>query len=224
MTSESGRAESSTRQPQAAPLRDQAYVALRDKLVMLEIPPGAPIHEEEITSSLGLGRTPVRQALRRLEVERLVAIHPRRGTFAADVHITDLSQIAEIRLHLESQAAGWAAQRATQEERDTLRSLLVEMQQAESDDPAKLMELDSGMHRTIYQCAHNAYLEGSLTELHNLMARIWYLFAPRLPQAARLMEDHAPLVEAIIAGDRDKAQHLAARHVSDFESAVKAVL
>lgn len=216
--------ETSDRQPEAAPLREQAYVALRDMLVTLEIPPGGPINEEQITRQLGFGRTPVRQALRRLEAERLVAIHPRRGTFATDLHITDLSQIAEIRLQLESHAASWAAQRATPANREVLTELLEEMQHAPGDDAATLMDLDSRMHRTIYQCAHNDYLEATLTEYHNLMARIWYLFADRLPAASQLMEDHAPLVEAIIAGEHERARDLAAHHVTGFEAAVKAVL
>lgn len=224
MKAEVNRAGTSHLQQEATPLRDQAYVGLRDMLVTLEIPPGGPINEEQVTHRLGLGRTPVRQALRRLEAERLVAIHPRRGTFATDVHITDLSQIAEIRLHLESHAAGWAAKRATPADRQALRQLLAEIQDASGEDAAVLMDLDSRMHRTIYQCAHNDYLESTLTEYHNLMARIWYLFAHRLPTASRLMEDHAPLVEAIIAGEPDKARDLAAGHVNDFEAAVKAVL
>lgn len=222
-TEKSVRQQETTPQ-QSAPLREQAYIALRDMLVTLQIPPGGPINEEALTQQLGLGRTPVRQALRKLEAERLVAIHPRRGTFATDLHITDLSQIAEIRVHLEAQAAYWAAQRATPANREALRELLAEIENAPGDDAATLMDLDSRMHRTIYHCAHNDYLEATLTEYHNLMARIWYLFADRLPTASRLMEDHAPLVEAIIAGEHDKARDLAAHHVTGFEAAVKAVL
>lgn len=207
-----------------SPLRDQAYTALRDMLITLEIPPGSPINEEQITRQLGLGRTPVRQALRRLETERLVAIHARRGTFATDLHLTDLSQIAEIRMHLEARAAYWAAQRATAPDKHSLQELLAEIERTPGDDATALMHLDSRMHRTIYECAHNAYLQTTLTEYHNLMARIWYLFAPRLPEVSRLMEEHGPLVQAILAGEHDRAHELAARHVTDFEAAVKAVL
>lgn len=216
--------ETSDRRHEAPPLREQAYTALRDMLVTLEIPPGSPINEEQITRQLGLGRTPVRQALRRLETERLVVIHPRRGTFATDLHLTDLSQIAEIRVHLEARAAYWAAQRATPADQRSLRELLTEIDRTSGDDATTLMHLDSRMHRTIYQCAHNEYLETTLTEYHNLMARIWYLFAPRLPEASQLMEEHGPLVEAILAGEHDQAHELAARHVAGFEAAVKAVL
>lgn len=224
MSAEVKRAGTAHLQQEATPLREQAYIALRDMLVTLEIPPAGPINEEQVTQRLGLGRTPVRQALRRLEAERLVAIHPRRGTFATDVHITDLSQIAEIRVHLESHAASCAAERATDGDRQALQHLLAEIQAASGADAATLMDLDGRMHRTIYQCAHNDYLEATLTEYHNLMARIWYLFAHRLPTASSLMEEHAPLVETIIAGERDKARDLAALHVTNFEAAVKAVL
>ena len=98
------------------------------------------------------------------------------------------------------------------------------MKNASGEDPETLMDLASRMHRAIYQCAHNDYLEATLTEYHSLMARIWYLVAHRLPTASRLMEDHAPLIEAIIAGDRDEVRDLATHHANGFAAAVKAVL
>ncbi len=205
-------------------LRDQAYVALRDMLVTLEIPPGGPINEQQVARQLDLGLTPVRQALRRLEAERLVAIHPRRGTFATDVHITDLGKIAEIRVDLESLAAACAADRATGSDRRMLQGLLDEIRRVSDEDTDTLMDLDSRMHRAIYQCAHNDYLAETLTEYHNLMARIWYLFADRLPTPPRLMEEHVPLLEAILASDPGKARTLAAHHVNGFAEAVKATL
>ena len=79
-------------------LADRAYVAIRDQLIMLEIRPGEPIDDDELARSLGVGRTPVREALKRLEGDRLVVTYPRRGTFATGMDITDLAQIAADRL------------------------------------------------------------------------------------------------------------------------------
>jgi DNA-binding GntR family transcriptional regulator len=85
-------------------LSDRAYAALRDRLVSLEIPPGAPIDEEALTGQLGVGRTPVREAIRRLALERLVVVYPRRGTFAATINITSLTDITDVRVQLEARA------------------------------------------------------------------------------------------------------------------------
>ena len=90
-------------------LSDRAYAALRDRLVSLEIAPGAPIDEEALIRELGVGRTPVREAVRRLALERLVVVYPRRGTFAAAINITSLSDITDVRVQLEAHAAERAA-------------------------------------------------------------------------------------------------------------------
>src|SRR3954469_6193337 len=92
-------------------LADRAYVAIRDRLIMLDIRPGDPIDDDELAKELGVGRTPVREALKRLEVDRLVVSYPRRGTFATGMDISDLAQISEIRAQLEPLAARPAAAR-----------------------------------------------------------------------------------------------------------------
>src|SRR3712207_6435665 len=98
----------------AAPtsLAERAYVAIRDQLIMLDIRPNEPIDDDALASSLGVGRTPVREALKRLEGDRLVVSYPRRGTFATGMDITDLAHISEIRVQLEPLAARRAAERA----------------------------------------------------------------------------------------------------------------
>lgn len=78
-------------------LAELAYRAIQDRLVRLDIRPGAPINEEELCLRLGMGRTPVREALKRLEHERLVVAYPRRGTFATEINVTDLRHISEVR-------------------------------------------------------------------------------------------------------------------------------
>ena len=102
-------------EPVGTSLADRAYVAIRDHLIMLEIRPGEPIDDDGLARSLGVGRTPVREALKRLEVERLVVSYPRRGTFATGMDITDLAHISEIRVQLEPLASRRAAERAPRE-------------------------------------------------------------------------------------------------------------
>ena len=110
-------------EPVGTSLADRAYVAIRDQLIMLEIRPGEPIDDDELARSLGVGRTPVREALKRLEGDRLVVTYPRRGTFATGMDITDLAHISEIRVQLEPLAARRAAERAPQAVRAELGEL-----------------------------------------------------------------------------------------------------
>ena len=94
---------------QSVLLSDRAYAALRDRLITLAIPPEAAIDEDALSRELGMGRTPVREALRRLALEGLIVVYPRRGTFASSVNITSLSDIADVRAQLEPHAAERAA-------------------------------------------------------------------------------------------------------------------
>src|SRR3954452_11561567 len=125
-------------------LAERAYRAIRDRLVMLEIRPGAPINEDVLAQSLGVGRTPVREALKRLQYERLITTYPRRGTFATDVNITDLAHISEVRQELEPLAAAQAARRATPADRAVLSTALRELGgvDARRPDADQLMRLD----------------------------------------------------------------------------------
>ncbi|MCG0283557.1 GntR family transcriptional regulator [Streptomyces sp. PSAA01] len=207
-------------------LAERAYRAVRDRLVMLEIRPGAPINEDQLAQSLGVGRTPVREALKRLQYERLITTYPRRGTFATEVNITDLAYISEVRQELEPLAAARAARRATATDRATLTALRREL---ESVDPhrhaaADLMHLDLQVHRAIYAATHNPYLEDTLVRHDNLATRIWCLFIDRLSDVAGHVEEHGPLIDAIVAGDPDKAAQLAGNHVEGFERAIRAAI
>ena len=92
---------------------EAAYRQLRDKLIMLEIRPGEPINDGQLAAEFGSGRTPVREAIKRLEVDHLVVSYPRRGTFATNVDFTELADVSEVRELLEPLAARRAATRAS---------------------------------------------------------------------------------------------------------------
>lgn len=204
-------------------LAELAYEAIRDMVVTLEISPGAAISEEALMKQLDLGRTPVHEAIKRLESERLVAIYPRRGTFATEVNITDLALITEIRLALVPLAARSAAKRCTSAEREELRGLVAALDELDGSS-AESMRMDTVVQRTIYGYARNPYLEANLRQYYNLVQRIWYLFLERLPQLSEHIAEHKALLEAIIDGDEDRAGQLAYDHVSGFEQAVRSIL
>jgi DNA-binding GntR family transcriptional regulator len=213
--------------PQVNPpsLAEQAYLFVRDRLVMLDIPPGSPLNEEELGAALGMGRTPIREALKRLESERLVVAYPRRGTFATDVNISDLAHISEVRRTLEPMATAAAASRATDADRATLTELRAQLDAGvPSGDNAELLRTDLALHRAIYRCVHNPYLEDTLIRYDNLATRIWCVFVPRLSGMAGHVDEHVPLLTAIIEGDAEKAAALTLEHVTGFEAAIRALI
>ncbi|MFI1337965.1 GntR family transcriptional regulator [Streptomyces sp. NPDC020845] len=207
-------------------LAERAYRAIRDRLVMLEIRPGAPINEDQLAQSLGVGRTPVREALKRLQYERLIATYPRRGTFATDVNITDLAHISEVRQELEPLAASQAARRATATDRAALTAVRRELESVDPrrQDAAELMHLDLSVHRAVYAATHNPYLEDTLVRHDNLATRIWCLFIDRLSDMAGHVAEHGPLIDAIVTGDPDQAAQLARSHVEGFERAIRGAI
>jgi DNA-binding GntR family transcriptional regulator len=212
--------------PGAASLAERAYVAIRDKLIMLEIRPSEPIDDDALARSLGVGRTPVREALKRLEVDRLVVSFPRRGTFATGMDITDLAHISEIRAQLEPLAARRAAERAPREVRADLDELATQVKDLSvtTADRNELMRWDLTVHRAIYRAAGNPHLDDVLVRYDNLATRIFCLFLDRLPTVDEHVAEHVELLRAIAAGDADRAEELARDHVLGFEQAIRAVI
>jgi DNA-binding GntR family transcriptional regulator len=204
-------------------LADRAYEELRDQIVTLAIPPGAPINEELLGRELKLGRTPLREAIKRLALENLISVYPRRGTFVTEINITDLAHISDVRVQLEGHAAYRAAQRLTADQRDELEALLarVEAPQGSGDH---LMELDAEVHRFVYRCAGNPYLRDTLERYLNLSLRIWYLVLARLPHLLERVLEHRDLLLAIRDGDAESAREIAAEHVATFEVEIRSVL
>ena len=206
-------------------LADRAYTELRNRIVTLQIPPGAPIDEDLLGQELEMGRTPVREAIKRLALENLAAVFPRRGTFASDINITDLADISDVRGQLEGHAAYRAAQRITDGQQGELASLLEELGESrESDDLEELMDLDARVHRFVYRCAGNPYLEQTLTRYFNLSLRIWHLVIDRIPDLFARVHEHDELLHAIAAGDADRARSILSDHIATFEREIRAVL
>jgi len=213
----------------AAPvsLADRAYLAIRDQLIMLDIQPGEPIDDDHLAKTLGVGRTPVREALKRLEGDRLVVSYPRRGTFATGMDIADLAYISEIRLQLEPLAARRAAERAPRTTRTELDELAVRVEAVDvaRADRTQVMRWDLSVHRAIYRAANNPHLEDVLIRYDNLATRIHCMFLERLSTLdMQVVAEHVALLRAIAAGEADRAEELAREHVLGFERAIRAVL
>ncbi len=201
-------------------------MVIRDRLIMLDIQPNDPIDDDALAKALGMGRTPVREALKRLESDRLVVSYPRRGTFATGVDISDLAHISEIRVQLEPLAARRAAELATRTAHTELEELASRIAQLDVGqvDRTELMRWDLAVHRTIYRVAGNPHLEDVLIRYNNLATRIFCLFLDRLPTVDQHVREHVELLRVIAAGDADRADYLAREHVLGFEQTIRAVI
>lgn len=209
----------------ARSLSDEAYLRIRDLIVSLELPPGSIVSERELMERLGLGRTPVREALRTLAQEKLVDVYPRRGIFVSSVNARDLASLSEVRAELESFAARLAAERATQEERREAAALIDELEHAAGErDERRLIDLDQHIHRHVYRCAHNPFLEETLNQYYVLTLRIWFLALDRVARLDEAVHEHRELLEAVRDGDPERAAESMRRHVRGFENAIRQVL
>lgn len=204
-------------------LAERAYGDLRDRIVSLALPPGTPLNEDALMRDLGVGRTPIREAIKRLALEDLVTIYPRRGTFVSEIEITDLAQISDVRLQLEGHAAYRAAQYATEEDRAEADALARELDDHVSSNEA-LMRLDARIHRFVYRCSRNPYLESTLDRFLNLSLRLWFRVIDRLPHLDRNVSEHRELLAAIRDGEAERARELASAHVATFEREIRTVL
>ena len=213
----------SPRSGEAASFADRAYYAIRELIVTLELPPGAVVREPELTERLGIGRTPVREALRRLAQERLVEVFPRRGMFVTKVDVRDLARLCEVRVALEPEAARLAAERATQSDLAGLQGVLAELDGRRKRDPRALIDLDERIHRAIYHASHNPYLAETLEEYYAHALRIWMVALARTDIGAAVGGHHAVL-EAVVRGDGARAARLMREHVESFERTVRDVL
>jgi DNA-binding GntR family transcriptional regulator len=183
------------------------------------------VSERELMERLGLGRTPVREALRTLAQEKLVEVYPRRGVVVAPVDVGDLALLSEARIRLESFAARLAAKRANESDRAVAGALLAELPGlADTRDERALIELDQRIHRHVYRCGHNPFVESTLTEWYTLTLRIWFLALDRVARLDDAVTKHGELLQAICDGDAPRAEKVMRNHIEAFESAIRAVL
>lgn len=215
-------------EPQGEPmsLADRAFLQLQDRLIFLDIPPGAPLNEGSLSQELQLGRTPLREALKRLESEHLVVTYPRRGTFATTVDITALSEISQVREILEPLAARLAAGRRGGRNRAQLQNVVEELTALGADQLGRdgALRWDIRIHREIYAAAGNTHLQATLERYSNLATRIWCVVADRIGELEEHVGVHSALLRAVLEGDAERAGDIMCQHVRDFEAEIRQVL
>ena len=201
-----GRAGTRTRRSNGAPLTEQAYHLLEEKIVTLQLEPGEFLSEYALVSQLGLGRTPIREALQRLAREGLVLILPRKGILVSPADPEKQLLVLEVRRELERLLCRSAAQRATPQQHARLREIAKGMDiAAKANDDIAFMRLDRDLNLLIIEAAHNEYASRAMRLLQGLSRRFWYQHyqtAADLPHCARL---HAAQARAIADRNPDKA-------------------
>ena len=204
-------------------ISERAYVQLRDRIVTLRLAPGTVLREDELMTELGIGRTPLREAIKRLALENLVAVQPRSGTYVTSVDASDIVHIAEVRAELEAQAAELAARRMDGAVRARAEALLAEVRELERRaDADALMRLDESIHRVAWEGSRNPYLVETLERYFALSLRVWYVVLDRVPGLGAAVFDHSRLLEAMLDGDAPRARDLMREHVNEFEREIVA--
>lgn len=206
-------------------LADRAYRVLRERLVLLDISPGDPLSESLLADEIGVGRTPLREALKRLEADHLVVTYPRRGTFASQVDVTELAHVSEVRQALEPLAARRAAEAQGGAMREQLLEVLIELKNLNPNQSQRdLLAYDLSVHRMVYSVTANEHLSETLIRLDNIATRIWAALSDRLPSLHQHIVEHTQLIKNIVAGEADEAERHAAEHVKNFYTMVREAL
>ncbi len=203
--------------PPAALVAERAYLELRRSIVTLRLAPGSVLREDVLMGEMDIGRTPLREAVKRLALENLVTVQPRRGTFVADVEASDIENISEVRAELESYAAQLAAARMGEAARPAAEALLREVDGLSGPhDQEWLMDFDERIHRFTWEAARNPYLTETLERYFTHSLRIWYLVLDRVPGLGHAVHDQVHLVEALLGGDGPAAGRIMREHVLAF--------
>jgi DNA-binding GntR family transcriptional regulator len=190
----------------AQSLSDRAYGEIEEMIVTLRLAPGSAISESELSAHLGIGRTPIREALQRLARERLVSIFPRRGIIVTEINVASQLRLLETRRELERLIARSAARRATDDERERFRALAAAFEAAaKANDDVTFMRIDRDFNVLCSAASHNEFAAGAMSLMHSLSRRFWYLHYKRaadMPLTAKL---HADIARAIAGGDEERA-------------------
>jgi len=206
-------------------LTDKAYTYLEELIVTLKLPPGSAVSETMLSNRLGIGRTPIREALQRLARERLVTILPRRGVIVSDINVKSQLRLLEVRREVERLVARSAARRATPAERTRFAELADQFERsARQNDDTTFMRVDRAFNELCVAAARNEFATGAMGLMQSLSRRFWYLHykqAADMPETAKL---HADIARAIAAGDETAAAAATDRLLDKIDSFTRATV
>ncbi len=203
------------------PLRDVVFNTLRQAIITGEFAPGERLMEIALANRLGVSRTPVREAIRKLELEGLVVMIPRKGAEVAKITEKDLRDVLEVRSSLEELAAELAAERMNNEVKEKLEKALKEFEEAiESDDNAAIADSDVDFHDVIFEATGNARLIQIINNLREQMYRYRLEYVKDTEYHTVLLNEHRELAKAMVEGRKEDARKIMKRHIDNQEMTV----
>lgn len=177
--------------------------------------------EIQLAEELGVSRTPIREALRKLELEGFIVMVPRKGAYVADISFKDIADVFEIRAALEALAAGLAAERITDEELEEMERLVVEKAEAiANQNMERLVQVDTMFHEAIYKASRNERLTSIISNLREQIQRYRTTSLAYPGRMQRSLEEHRGIVEAIQSRDPQIAQQVAREHIENAENSM----
>ena len=200
---------------------EKAYTQIKKKIITAKMPPGSVINEAQLMEEFTLGRTPIREAIKQLQMESLVMVTPRKGMYVADIAVTDLLQIFEVRVELESFSTRLATQRITDDEIVELQKLASAYQETDPSDKDFLINLDGQFHSLLAKATHNKFLIKEIEYYYNLSLRIWYIALNYAKPEDIDVDAHIEILKAIQAKDAKKAGRRMRKHIQDFHKTIK---
>ena len=203
------------------PLRDVVFKTLRGAILRGELKPGERLMEIRLANELGVSRTPIREAIRMLELEGLVLMVPRRGAQVAKITEKDLKEVLEGRIGLDELAIGFACERVTPEQLEAIREAGEYFESlADSEDLTAVAEADVRFHDRIYDAAGNQRLNQILSNLREQMYRYRMEYLKDTKQRRKLAAEHRAMYEAIRLRDTETAKREIRSHVQQQEEAI----
>jgi len=197
--------------------QEEAYSRLKQAILSLALRPGEPVLEKEWAERLGMSRTPVREALQRLEYEGLVTSDPRRGWFVYTLSLDDIRQIFDVKIELEGLAARRAAERISEEQAARLRGALEDLARVTQERDLEAWHLaDYAFHEILFEAAGNTRLQQIIRSLNSQMHRIRAGHLALEGRRKRSLEEHRTLTDAILSGDGQAAEGTMQAHLKDL--------
>lgn len=201
------------------PLREIVFENLREAILEGKLEPGQRMMEIQLAEQLGVSRTPVREAIRKLELEGLVIMIPRKGAYVADVSIKDIMEVLEIRVVIEGLAASLAVERMTDEELDELEMLFYQFKQCyQKDDIEGMIQKDVEFHERIFASARNNKLMQISQGLSEQIYRFRVTYISEYNKAKELVEEHQAILEALAQRNAEKVYEYATKHIENVGS------
>ena len=203
------------------PLREEVFNTLRSAILTGQFRPGDRLMEVPLANQLGVSRTPVREAIHKLEQEGLVTIVPRRGAEVAKITEKSLQDVLEVRRALDVLSVELACERITQEELESLKKACQLFEKAtHSGNTTAIAKADVAFHDIIVQSTGNQRLQQLVNNLAEQMYRYRFVYLRDDSQHVKLVEEHQEILDSILHRDKEKASEAARRHIDNQENSI----